>query len=143
MDAYDSMTNEEREEIHLDDEYRTVLTEGDVRRILDVPHEVNLSLPHLKSTVEVEAHRVLQLYSHELGDVHFAALDAKSQDGFVSSRSGMMRLGDHFDGRKKVRDGILLLIRVQSMGFTSALLMKIGEVLIRLYDIENILLQSI
>lgn len=76
----ESLSVVEREEIHLNDEYKTILQAEDVTRILELPHEIQLCLPHLNSPAEVEAHRLLTTYTHEHGDAEFAKADEYSQD---------------------------------------------------------------
>lgn len=76
----ESLSIVEREEIHLNDEYKTELQAEDVSRILQLPHEIQLCLPHLRSPAEVDAHRLLTTYTHENGDAELALADEHSQD---------------------------------------------------------------
>lgn len=79
-EQYDSLPVVEREELLLNDEYETELRAEDVIRILKLPHEIQRSLPHLESPTEVDAHRLLVTYTHELSDADFARADAQRQD---------------------------------------------------------------
>lgn len=51
-------------ELQLDDEYRTDLQAEDVVRILQLPEEIQLALPHLRSRAEIDAHKLLTKYTH-------------------------------------------------------------------------------
>lgn len=81
----------ENEELQLNDEYKTVLQAEDVARILALPHEIQLALPHLKSAAEVDAHKLLTTYTLEHGDVEFAKADEQSQDHLFFTPSGKVR----------------------------------------------------
>lgn len=72
----------ENEELELNDEYKTELRAEDVVRILGLPREIQLALPHLRSASEVEAHKILTTYTLEHGEAEFAKADEQSQDMF-------------------------------------------------------------
>ena len=81
----------ENEELQLNDEYKTQLQAEDVDRILKLPREIQLALPHLKSASEVEAHKLLTTYTLEYGEAEFAKADEQSQDHMFSVPSGEVR----------------------------------------------------
>ena len=77
----------ENEELQLNDEYKTEHRGEDVARILQLPHEIQLALPHLRSPAEIDAHKLLATYTHEHGDAFFAKIDEESQDQLFSPAS--------------------------------------------------------
>lgn len=79
-ELYQALSVVESEELELNDEYKTELRAEDVTRILESPHEIQLALPHLKTPVEVDAHKLLAKYTHGHGDSEFAEADEQSQD---------------------------------------------------------------
>lgn len=81
----------ETEELQLCDDYKTELRAEDVERILGLPREIQLALPHLKSAPEVEAHKLLTTYTLEYGEVEFAKADEQSQDHMFFVPSGEVR----------------------------------------------------
>lgn len=97
---YDSLSVVEHEELELNDEYKTELRAEDVTRILGLPREIQLSLPHLLSPTEIEAHRLLLAYTHEHGDAGFAKADEDSQG--MQKRDGGYSPGC-FNTREKLR----------------------------------------
>lgn len=80
---YTGLSIMENEELQLNDGYRTELSAEDVSRILRLPHEIELALPHLKSPAEVDAHKLLTMYTHEHGEADFAKVDERSQDHHI------------------------------------------------------------
>lgn len=83
----------EKEELQLNDEYKTELQAEDVARILALPHEIQLALPHMKSATEVDAHKLLTTYTLEHGDAEFAKADEQSQDHVFFASSGEVGFG--------------------------------------------------
>lgn len=81
----------ENEELQLNDEYKTELQAADVARILGVPHEIQLALPHMKSAAEIDAHKLLTTYTLEHGDAEFAKADEQSQDHLFFAPAGEVR----------------------------------------------------
>lgn len=81
----------ENEELQLNDEYKTDLRAEDVNRILGLPREIQLALPHLKSASEIEAHKLLTTYTLEHGEAQFAKTDEQSQDHLFVIPSGEVR----------------------------------------------------
>lgn len=79
-DLYTALSVVEKEELQLNDEYKTELTREDVARILGLPHEIQLALPQMKSAAEIDAHKLLTTYTLEHGDAEFAKADEQSQD---------------------------------------------------------------
>lgn len=107
----------ENEELRLNDEYKTDVQAEDVNRILGLPREIQLALPHLKSASEVEAHRLLTTYTLEHGEAEFAEADEKSQDHMFFVPSGEVRstrcsLSNVFPPRE-----CLAIIVLVSLGF--------------------------
>lgn len=78
-ELYNSLSAVEQEELQLNDEYKTQLRAENVARILELPHEIQLSLPHLASQAEIEAHGLLMKYTHEHGDAEFSKADEGNQ----------------------------------------------------------------
>lgn len=89
-DSYKALSAVENEELQLNDEYKTELRAEDVNRILGLPREIQLALPHLMSASEVEAHKLLTTYTLEHGEAEFAKADEQSQDGMCVP-SGQVR----------------------------------------------------
>ena len=58
-----------------DSDYAPTLPPEDIERILALPRVLQLALPFLFSDVEIEAHRLLCMYTHEEGEAHFRSLD--------------------------------------------------------------------
>eukprot|EP00752_Nemacystus_decipiens_P001471 g1447.t1 len=87
-DLYEALSAVENEELQLNDEYKTELRAEDVDRILELPREIQLALPHLKSVSEVEAHNLLITYSLECGEAEIAKADEQSQDHMFSVSAG-------------------------------------------------------
>ncbi|CAM9506461.1 unnamed protein product [Ectocarpus fasciculatus] len=79
-DLYTALSVVEKEELQLNDEYKTELTREDVARILGLPHEIQLALPQMKSAAEIDAHKLLTTYTLEHGDAEFAKANEQSQD---------------------------------------------------------------
>lgn len=79
-EKYKELSVLENEELELNDEYKTEHRGEDVARILELPHEIQLALPHLKSPAEIDAHKLLATYTLERGDAYFAKVDEESQD---------------------------------------------------------------
>lgn len=88
---YKALSAVENEELQLNDEYKTELRAEDVDRILGLPREIQLALPHLKSASEVEAHKLLTTYTLEHGEAEFAKADEQSQDHMFFVPSGEVR----------------------------------------------------
>lgn len=86
-EKYKALSVLENEELQLNDEYKTEHREEDVARILQLPHEIQLALPHLKSPAEIDAHKLLATYTLEHGDAYFAKVDEQSQDQFFATAS--------------------------------------------------------
>lgn len=79
---YDGLSTFEKEEMQLNDEYKTGLQPDDVRRILSLPHEIQLALPRLDCPEEIDAHRLLVMHTFEHGGQGFAEADNSSQAHF-------------------------------------------------------------
>lgn len=90
-DLYRELSAVENEELQLNDEYKTQLKAEDVKRILGLPPEIQLALPHMKSAAEVDAHRLLTTYTLEHGDAEFAKADEQSQDHLFPVSFGAVR----------------------------------------------------
>ena len=90
-EAYAVLSVEEREELQLNDEYKTELQTNDVTRILKLPEKIQLALPHLRSPAEIEAHKLLVTYTHGRGAAYLAQIDKYSQDSCVHVFSGAER----------------------------------------------------
>lgn len=88
---YKALSAVEHEELQLNDEYKTELRAEDVDRILELPREIQLALPHLKSASEVEAHKLLTTYTLEYGEAEFAKADKQSQDHMFFAPSEEVR----------------------------------------------------
>lgn len=88
---YKALSVVENEEMQLNDEYKTELQADDVTRILGLPHEIQLALPHMKSSAEVHAHKLLTTYTLEHGDAEFAEADEQSQDHLFSTMPSEVR----------------------------------------------------
>ena len=58
-----------------DSDYAPTLPPEDIERILALPRVLQLALPFLFSEQEIEAHRLLCMYTHEEGEAHFRSLD--------------------------------------------------------------------
>lgn len=103
---YDSLTTEERDDLHVNEEYKTELGKEDVERILSLPHEIELSLPYLKSRAEVDAHGLLNTYTHERGDAYYAKVDEYSQHVTLSTPPGGTSPPYQLEHSKPVRSDI-------------------------------------
>lgn len=86
-EKYKALSVLENEELELNDEYKTEHRGEDVARILKLPHEIQLALPHLKSPAEIDAHKLLATYTLERGDAYFAKVDEESQDHLFATCS--------------------------------------------------------
>jgi len=73
--AYGHVSEQEAEEMKYDSDYAPTLPPEDIERILALPRVLQLALPFLFSEVEIEAHRLLCMYTHEEGEAHFRSLD--------------------------------------------------------------------
>lgn len=90
-ESYKGLSAVENEELQLNDEYKTDLRAEDVNRILELPREIQLALPHLRSASEVHAHKILTTYTLEHGEAEIAKADEQSQDHMFVVRSGEVR----------------------------------------------------
>lgn len=107
-DLYRELSAVEKEELQLNDEYKTQLKEEDVRRILGLPREIQLALPHMKSPAEVDAHKLLTTYTLEHGHVEFAKADEQSQDHLFHVSSGEVRVArNHYCTRSAIHRSLV------------------------------------
>ncbi|CAM9212499.1 unnamed protein product, partial [Hapterophycus canaliculatus] len=84
---YNALSAVEHEELQLNDEYKTGFSGEDVTRILGLPHEIQLALPHMRSAAELDAHKLLTTYTHGHGEEKFVKADEQSQDNIVFAPS--------------------------------------------------------
>lgn len=88
MDIFVPESEEQLLELQFSDEYTTDLQADDVIRILQLPEEIQLALPHLRSRAEIDAHKLLTKYthgrsrrdSHDPDQAEVALADELSQD---------------------------------------------------------------
>lgn len=79
-ELYMALSVPEKEELQLDDQYKTELRVEHVARLLNLPHEIQLALPHMESPGEIDAHKLLTTFTLEHGEADFAKADEQSQD---------------------------------------------------------------
>lgn len=113
-ELYNSLSVVEHEELQLNDEYKTELRAEHVARILELPHEIQLSLPHLASQAEVEAHGLLMKYTHEHGDAEFSKADEGSQS--VENVDTVKTSWRHENSMPTEKEGIVVFESMSDVG---------------------------
>ncbi|CAM9559381.1 unnamed protein product [Scytosiphon promiscuus] len=88
---YSALSAVEHEELQLNDEYKTGFTSEDVARLLRLPLEIQLALPHLRSAAEIVAHKLLMAYTLEHGEEEFVRADEQSQDHIFFAPAARVR----------------------------------------------------
>ncbi|ETV68301.1 hypothetical protein, variant [Aphanomyces astaci] len=74
---YLTLSEPDIQEMRLNAHYNTSLTAVQISRLLQLPERANLALPFLKSTEEVQAHKLLRQYTKGDGESFFNALDVQ------------------------------------------------------------------
>ncbi|RHX97076.1 hypothetical protein DYB34_006608, partial [Aphanomyces astaci] len=74
---YLTLSEPDIQEMRLNAHYNTSLTAAQISRLLQLPERANLALPFLKSTDEVQAHKLLRHYTKGDGESFFNALDVQ------------------------------------------------------------------
>lgn len=87
--AYAHVTELDAEEMKFDPEYAPHLREEDVRRILALPHQLQLALPFLFTQSEIDAHRLLCHFTHEEGEEVFDTRDRTGAGSTPSDDTGV------------------------------------------------------
>lgn len=139
---YDSLSPVELEELQLNDEYKTELRAEDVTRILGLPREIQLSLPHLSSPAEIEAHRLLVTYTHEQGDADFTKVGEDGQDmhmsdvvyshGCSGGGEGLCRVESSAPKQKKRK--LVLFETISDVGIQERYCVSHGEPVVRIAE---------
>ena len=73
--AYAHVTEAEAEQMKFDPAYAALVRLEDIYRIVALPCQLQLALPFLFTQAEIDAHRVLSLFTHEQGEPYFRHLD--------------------------------------------------------------------
>ncbi|GMH74329.1 hypothetical protein TrST_g7101 [Triparma strigata] len=79
-EKYSHVSEVEAEEMKFDPDYSINFGVNDIKRLLDLPPQIQLALPFLYTSLEIQAHLLLTKYSHEQGEAYFREMDATSQD---------------------------------------------------------------
>lgn len=67
-DAYKHVSIVEAEQMQFDDDYQCELTAENIRRIANMSPEVSLALPFLRSKVELNCHRLINIFHRDITD---------------------------------------------------------------------------
>ncbi|GMH66094.1 hypothetical protein TL16_g04355 [Triparma laevis f. inornata] len=79
-EKYSHVSEVEAEEMKFDPDYSINFGVNDIKRLLNLPPQIQLALPFLYTPLEIKAHLLLTKYCHEQGEAYFREMDATSQD---------------------------------------------------------------
>jgi hypothetical protein len=82
---YSHLSVAEIEEMHFDPDYNCELTKSDLETIAKLPDQINLALPFLHTSDEIEAHRIINIFCKDLNESVFVEKDYLSDGGAPSS----------------------------------------------------------
>eukprot|EP01040_Poterioochromonas_malhamensis_P013046 gene13046-14311_t len=109
---YLHLTSVEAEQMAFDEDYQCHLSKSDLQRILALPEAINLALPFLHTSEEINAHRILTKYYKLKDEAHYRQLDflvyeriANTQDIFSAKVAPKKQLSGFISGASSFRGG--------------------------------------
>lgn len=78
-EGYIHLTSLEIEQMKFDKDYHCDLSASDLKRIRDLPEQIQLALPFLNTDVEVDCHRLFNKFFRSKDEAHFRMLDFMSE----------------------------------------------------------------